>query len=373
MKLPLLRTEIAPALRQRHQRMQHIMQFIGVAHIRPGFLPHLRNRRRIQPAHFLEYRFRQHPSHLHRPRPPLLKWSIVKKRIWIRIQNFMRKLRWHRGIDRETTNPSIRQPAQHQLQPVNIHGLGEDILHHLTHQRMIRNLPLTLNIFEASRRIRKNRRQQIIGAHALNLRWNFLSVLKAQQRQSPVRIPTPSRGKDRRIQRRLLQNRLHRRGLQKIKNVSQWKAVLLSQSDVQPVVSSCSLQFEVEPNTETLAQRQSPGLVDAPPKWRVDDKLHSTAFIEEALRNHGRLRWHGTEHCSPLQNVFNRLLRPGIIKSALLFEPPNNSSNFRLCSREADRRSMRQHLTDFFPQSSDVLRKFLSSCRRFPTPERNAG
>ena len=212
-------------------------------------------------------------------------------------------------------------PLSTAFKPVNIHRLGEHILHHFAHQRMIRNLPLALNIFKARRRIGKNRSQQIVGSHSLNLRRNFLSILKAQQRQRPVRIPAPARGKDRRIQRRLLQNRLHRRRMQKIKNVAQRKAVLLGQRNIQSVVGSRRLQLKIEPNAEALAQSQSPGLVDAPSKRRVDHQLHPAAFIEEALRNHGRLRRHRAQHRPPLQNVFDRLLRARIIEPAFFFQP----------------------------------------------------
>src|SRR5580698_5183849 len=115
---------------------------------------------------------------------------------------------------------------------------------------MIRNLPFALNVLEARSRVRKNRGQQIVGTHPLNLRRHFLSILKAQQRQRPVRVPPPARGKDRRIQRRLFQNRLHGRRLQEIEHIRQWKAVLLRQSNVQTIVSSRSLQLEVESNAE---------------------------------------------------------------------------------------------------------------------------
>src|SRR5213076_134259 len=40
-------------LRQRNQCVQHVMQFIGIAHIRPGFLAHLCNRFRIEFPDFL--------------------------------------------------------------------------------------------------------------------------------------------------------------------------------------------------------------------------------------------------------------------------------------------------------------------------------
>ncbi len=329
--------------------MQHIVQLIGIAHVRPGLFPHLGNRRRIEASHFFEHRFRQHAPHLHRTRPALFERCVIEKRIRIRIQNLVRKLRRNRCVDRETTDPSIRQSAQDKLQPVNIHGLGEDILHHFTDQRMIRNMPVAHNIFLARSRVGKNGSQQIIGPHALNLRRNLLSILKAQQRQRPVRIPAPARGEDRRIQSRLFENRLHRLSPQKVEDVRQREAVLLGQGNVQPVVGSCSLQLEVEPNAEAFAQSQSPRLVDASSEGRVDHQLHATAFIEEALRNHGCLGRHRAQHGPPLQDVFNRLLRAGIIEATFLLEPTHCFCNFRLRGRETHRRSVRQHFADLFP------------------------
>src|SRR5438552_9232330 len=42
-------------LRQRNQRVQHVVQFIGIAHIRPGFLAHLGNRFRIEFPDLLQH------------------------------------------------------------------------------------------------------------------------------------------------------------------------------------------------------------------------------------------------------------------------------------------------------------------------------
>src|SRR5258708_32615490 len=97
---------------------------------------------------------------------------------------------------------------------------------------MVRNLALAVNIFEEGGSVRTTRSQQIVVAHPLNRRWTLLAVLKAQQRQCPVRIPAPARGEDGRIQRRLFQNRLHRRRLQEIEDVSQRETVLLRQGNV---------------------------------------------------------------------------------------------------------------------------------------------
>ena len=189
--------------------MQHIVQFIGVAHIGPSLLLHLRDGCGIERADFLQHRRRQHASHLNRPRAALLQRCIIKVRVRIRIENFVRKLRRHRRVHRQATNPSLLDSAQHLGETFNIERLGEHVFHYLGDQRMVGNLDIAFNVLEARRYIRKNRGQQIVGAHSLNLRRHFLAALKTQQSQGPRRVPSPSRLKDRRSERRLFQNRRH--------------------------------------------------------------------------------------------------------------------------------------------------------------------
>src|SRR5208337_5678977 len=133
---------------------------------------------------------------------------------------------------------------------------------------------------EAGCYVGENRSQQIIRADALNLRWNFLAALKTQQSQGSRCIPPPARLKNRRSERRLFQDRRHGLGMEELKNVGQREAMLLGQRDVQSVVGGRCLQFEIEAAAEALAQRQSPGFVDAAAKGRVDDQLHPSALIE---------------------------------------------------------------------------------------------
>jgi hypothetical protein len=95
-----------------------------------------------------------------------------------------------------------------------------------------------------------------------------------------------------------------------------------SASDVQPIVRSGRLQLKVESHAETLAQRQSPSLVDAAAEWRVDHQLHASTFIEEPLGNHGRLRRDRAQHCPALQNIFDRLLGAESSKPHSSFSQP---------------------------------------------------
>ena len=93
--------------------MQHIVQFIGVAHIGPRLLLHLRDGRGIERADFFKHRRRQHAPHLDRPRPALFERRIIEIGVGIRIENFVRELRRHRSIDRQATNASLLDSAQH--------------------------------------------------------------------------------------------------------------------------------------------------------------------------------------------------------------------------------------------------------------------
>jgi len=57
-----------------------------------------------------------------------------------------------------------------------------------------------------------------------------------------------------------------------------------------------SLQLEAETAAETLAKCEPPRAVDPTPERRVDDELHSTALVEETLKNDPLLRRGGAEH-----------------------------------------------------------------------------
>ena len=79
--------------------------------------------------------------------------------------------------------------------------------------------------------------------------------------------------------------------VKKSENVGQRKAVLVGQGNIDAVVGGRRLQLKIEGTAKTFAEGQSPGFVDPPAEWCVDDKLHPATFIEEAFRNDGLLCW----------------------------------------------------------------------------------
>src|SRR5208282_2880099 len=106
--------------------MQHVVQFIGIAHVGPSLPLHLRYSRRIEGADFLEHRGRQHAPHFNRARPPFFERRIIQVGIGIRIKNFVRKLRRHRSIDRQATNPLLLDATQYFAEPFDIERLGQN-------------------------------------------------------------------------------------------------------------------------------------------------------------------------------------------------------------------------------------------------------
>ena len=349
------------------------MQFVGIPDVRPCLFADLCNRRRIELPNFLQNGFGQNPTHLHRTGSPLFQRRIVEIGVRVRVENFMRELRWHGRIHGHAADTAVIDSAQQIFQSVNIHRLGQHVFHYLIHQRVVGNLNISHDIFLASGHIGEHRGQQIVRPHALNLRGNFLATLKTQQRQRAIGVPAPASAEDGRSQRSLFQNRLHCLRTQKMKNVSQRKTVLLGQRDVQAVVRSRSLQLEIKAAAESFAQSQTPGFVDSASERRVDYELHPAAFIEKAFCDNCVLCRHRAEHSPPLQNVFDHLLGARIVQATFFFQPRNRLSDFWLAGRNPDWRSVQQPVADLLPQIGNVQRQLFGSRRSFAPPERDAG
>ena len=139
----------------------------------------------------------------------------------------------------------------------------------------------------------------------------------ARNRQGARRVPAPARGEHRRGQHRLREHVFHRRRPQELEDDVERERVLLAQRDHDSVVGGRRLQLEVEGPAEALAQRQSPGAIDARAERRVDHELHAAAFVEEALRHDARGRRHRAQRGAPGLHVLHRLLRAAAIQAAL--------------------------------------------------------
>src|SRR4051794_7521385 len=89
----------------------------------------------------------------------------------------------------------------------------------------------------------------------------------------------------------------------------QGKTMAGSQRQDDCVFRGGRLKFEVELAAETLAQRQTPGAVDAIAVRRMDDQLRSPAFVEETLEHQLVLRGQKTECSFGAGKVIDQLRR----------------------------------------------------------------
>ena len=255
---------------------------------------------------------------------------------------------------------------------------------------MIGNPDVALDVLEARRDLREDGGHQIIALNALDVRRDLLAALEPQQRERAVGVPAPACAKDGRGQRRLLENFFDRLHLEVVKYVTERKAVLLSERDVQPVVGCCCLQLEIEGSAEALAQGKSPGLVHTPSERRMQDKLHAAALIEEAFGDDRLLRRDLAQHSSAGDDVLDQLFRTGIIQPALGLQPRDSSlylgirlqptqalrsfsrfASVRLRGWSWQRRSIWQHSTNLLSQIGYVFGKLGRARRSLTAPEGN--
>ncbi len=309
--------------RQPQQRQQRIVQFIRIAHDRPGLPLHLLDRRRVQRSNFSCQLSWKRAPHLHRTRPPLFQWRVVEKRIGIRIQDLVRERRRQRRIDRHTANGAGFDLLEKDSQPVEVHRLSETVTQGLVHERMIRHpaCSFTNHIVLTGQRVGEDGPKQIFCLHPLDLRRDFFAMGETQQHQRATDIPAPARHKHRRLQYGGKQDLAKRMAVQEPEHRLERKTVFLSERDHNPVVCRRGLQFEIKGHTESLPQGEAPGTVDPASKWRVQDQLHPAALIEEPLRHNRLLRRHGSEHRLACQYILYNLLCTSLIQSALLLKP----------------------------------------------------
>src|SRR6185436_8148325 len=101
-----------------------------------------------------------------------------------------------------------------------------------------------------------------VGEHSLKRRGNLSAAAEPWNRERDGRVPAPARLKHRRVEHRLDEDLLCRRRMQIPEDVGKRKRMLWSEREQQRVFRGRRLQLEIELPTETLAQRQAPGLVD---------------------------------------------------------------------------------------------------------------
>ena len=146
-------------------------------------------------------------------------------------------------------------------------------------------------------------------------------------------------------------------------HLDQREAVAGRQRQHDRVLGGRGLQFEVELAAETLAQRQSPGLVDAAAIRRMDDQLGAAGFVEESLQRDVLL---GGQHAEAGQlrgRIFDDLRSGGGAQRESVAQPAQRGIAALGFQPRLQLRTQPRHR----------LRQFDAAARRFAQPERDAG
>src|SRR5262245_26258804 len=84
----------------------------------------------------------------------------------------------------------------------------------------------------------------------------------------------------------------------------QREAVMRAERNQNGILVRGRLQLKAESSAKPLAQCETPSPVDAVAERGVDDKLHSSALVEETFNNNSLARRHSPQRAPPLFEVF---------------------------------------------------------------------
>jgi hypothetical protein len=257
-------------------------------------------------------------SQLHRARAPFFERSIVEKRIRIRVQNLVTERRRLRRVDRDRADLAGFEAAQHTEQAVEIHRFMQAVVDRFAHQHVIGDANRSGEILGARGLVRKDRRDQVIGAHAQQLRRHFAAAAHPQDCERADGVPAPTRRKHRRRQERLRQHVLDTGRLDVFEDDLERKRVLVGEREHDAVVGRRGLQFQIERTAEALAKRQAPRAIDARAERRVQDELHPSGFVEESLGDDRAIGRNDAENRFAGADVGDRLICSRVVEPAVL-------------------------------------------------------
>ena len=227
---------------------------------------------------------------------------------------------------------------------------------------MIRDLALADDVLDARELVGKDRRDQVLGVHARELRRHLLAADEARQRERHAGNPAPARDEHGRIEQGLDQHGADRGRMQVARHLGELEAVRRGQRQHDRVLGRRGLQLEIELAAEALAQRQAPGPVDAAAIGRVDDQLHAADRVEEALEHDPVLGRQAAQRRVRRGQIVDQLGGGRLVQPDLLPQP---------AQRAAPVRFGHQVRGELRPQAGDRNRQLVAAPGRLAQPERN--
>ena len=187
--------EVLPLVdgRKKDQSEQSVVQFIGIADDGPGFFGHLRDGRRVEGAHACRVVGVESAANDDGPGASFFERRVVQKRVGVGVEDFVAEGRGLGGVDGDGAQSAVRHAIENIDETLEIHRFFEAIGDGFVHKRMVGNANFSGQIFSAGDLIGEAGGEQIVGAHALQGRRNFVASGEAQDGESALRVPFPAR------------------------------------------------------------------------------------------------------------------------------------------------------------------------------------
>jgi hypothetical protein len=204
--------------------------------------------------------------------------------------------------------------------------------------------------------------RQRVGCTHLHEVWRYALAGPTTQHGERARdVPAPADLEHRSIEQRLDQCLACAARCDVAKYRVEWEAVRLPERDHDAVVGRDRLQLEVERHAELLAQREAPRPIDAPSEGRVQDELHTTRLVEEALGDDEVLAGQSAEGAARHGEIGDRLLGRAQRHRGLGSEPRRDRVN--VVGREA--------CVDVATQRAHLVGQLACACGSLAEPERD--
>ena len=287
-----------------------VVQIARIAQFGPRLRAHLGDGVRIERSDLAGLLGVQGPPDRDGAGAPLFQRRVVEIRPGCAVQDLVRERARLRKVARHHAQGARGDLLQEHLHSREVHRLVQAIPQGLVDERVIDGLERSRRGVVLARYLgRKHLREQIVGAHPLQVEGHLLAAALAQERERAGRVPPPAHAEHRRLHRGLREDLFDARGMDEVEDGVERKAVLRSEREQHRIVRRGGLQLEIEGAAKALAQREPVGAVVPRSVGSVDDELHAARFVEEALGYQHLLRGQDAQRRATRREIPDELLR----------------------------------------------------------------
>ncbi len=122
----------------------------------------------------------------------LFEASVIEESIRVGVDEFVSELGWDRGVDCEAADGARLDLLEDLDEALEVHGLLQNIFHHFVDERVIRDLDVADDGFEAGGSLGEDTGEEVFGAGALDLRGDALPFRHAEELEATTSGPAPA-------------------------------------------------------------------------------------------------------------------------------------------------------------------------------------